>query len=162
MCYSFVQERQLNLLENMILFKPVVLQPGQGAGLGLYSERASIITIYLCVFFFLQKYRTFPLVVTKKIVELHGGFVSIASEGDGLGSAFTVRLPCLLPVEEELQAAVWQERDCVSPATLRLSFDQASPPVGSSLETSPEQIVDNNASPTGLSSAETLVDTKRK
>ena len=38
-CYSFVQERQLNLFENMILFKPGVLQPGQGAGLGLYSER---------------------------------------------------------------------------------------------------------------------------
>ena len=88
--------------------------------------------------------------------------MSIASEGDGLGSAFTVRLPCLLPVEEELQAAVWQERDGVSPATLRLSFDQASPPVASSLETFPEQIVDNKASPTGLSSAETLVDTKRK
>ena len=113
------------------------------------------ITRYLC--FLLQKYRTFPLVVTKKIVELHGGIVSIASEGDGLGSAFTVRLPCLLPVEEELQAAVWQD---VPPATLHLSFDQASPPVGSSLETFPLQIVDNTASPTGLSSAETLVDTK--
>ena len=86
--------------------------------------------------------------------------MSIASEGDGLGSAFTVRLPCLLPVEEELQAAVWQERDGESPATLCLSFNQASPPVGSSLETFPEQIVDNKASPTGLSSAETLVDTK--
>ena len=42
------------------------------------------------------------VVVTKKIVELHGGTVSVISAGEGEGSTFTVRLPCVLAPDSEL------------------------------------------------------------
>lgn len=38
------------------------------------------------------------LALTKQIVELHGGSIWAASEGEGRGSTFTVRLP--LPFQE--------------------------------------------------------------
>ena len=41
------------------------------------------------------------LLVTKQIVELHGGSVSVLSAGEeGQGSTFTVRLPCLVAIED--------------------------------------------------------------
>eukprot|EP01036_Dinobryon_divergens_P034016 gene34016-43948_t len=44
-------------------------------------------------------------VITKQIVEQHGGTVSVQSQGEGEGSVFTVRLPCIVGSddgEEEL------------------------------------------------------------
>ena len=35
-------------------------------------------------------------VVTKQIVEQHGGTVSVYSKGEGDGTTFTVRLPCIM------------------------------------------------------------------
>jgi two-component system CheB/CheR fusion protein len=40
------------------------------------------------------------LTLVKTIVELHGGSVSVASDGPGQGSEFTVRLPLIAPNEE--------------------------------------------------------------
>ena len=39
------------------------------------------------------------LPVTKRLVELHGGSIQVASGGEGRGSTFTVRLPLANPVE---------------------------------------------------------------
>jgi signal transduction histidine kinase len=35
------------------------------------------------------------MAITRKLVELHGGGISAASEGLGRGATFTVRLPAL-------------------------------------------------------------------
>jgi PAS domain S-box-containing protein len=49
------------------------------------------------------------LYLVRSLVELHGGNVAAASDGPGLGSTFTVRVPCLLanelPAPEPEQAA---------------------------------------------------------
>jgi signal transduction histidine kinase len=41
------------------------------------------------------------LTIAHRIVELHGGHITASSEGEGLGSTFTVRLPLLSPEEEQ-------------------------------------------------------------
>jgi PAS domain S-box-containing protein len=45
------------------------------------------------------------LTLVKTLVEMHGGSVAVASEGPGMGSAFTVRLPLYQEVEPEPRAA---------------------------------------------------------
>eukprot|EP00597_Dinobryon_sp_UTEXLB2267_P018052 CAMPEP_0201113092 /NCGR_PEP_ID=MMETSP0812-20130820/77637_1 /ASSEMBLY_ACC=CAM_ASM_000668 /TAXON_ID=98059 /ORGANISM="Dinobryon sp., Strain UTEXLB2267" /LENGTH=704 /DNA_ID=CAMNT_0047376563 /DNA_START=958 /DNA_END=3073 /DNA_ORIENTATION=+ len=61
------KENQARLFKGVVQFNPGKLQGGQGTGLGLF--------------------------ITKSIVDVHGGTISVHSEGEGLGSTFTVRLP---------------------------------------------------------------------
>jgi PAS domain S-box-containing protein len=46
------------------------------------------------------------LAIVRHLVELHGGTVSVTSDGDGCGATFTVRLPLRAVAAEELEAPV--------------------------------------------------------
>ena len=60
-------ENQTRLFKEVVQFHPEKLQGGGGSGLGT--------------------------MISKGIVELHGGSISVYSEGEGFGSTLTVRLP---------------------------------------------------------------------
>ena len=60
-------ENQLRLFNEIIQFSPEKLQAGGGSGLGLW--------------------------ITKGIVDLHDGNISVFSDGEGMGSSFTVEMP---------------------------------------------------------------------
>jgi CheY-like chemotaxis protein len=60
-------EDQKRLFTEIVQFRPEVLQGGGGSGLGL--------------------------LITKGIVDLHGGRISVHSEGEGKGTTFTVEIP---------------------------------------------------------------------
>ena len=60
-------ENQKRLFNDIVQFNPEILQAGGGSGLGLW--------------------------ITKGIVDLHGGKISVYSEGEGKGSKFTVEVP---------------------------------------------------------------------
>ncbi len=45
------------------------------------------------------------LAIVRHLVELHGGVASAESEGQGKGSTFTVRLPLMIPVEQQMSIA---------------------------------------------------------
>ena len=85
--------------------------------------------------------------------------MTVTSEGEGEGSTFTVRLPGMLPVEEELHAAantILRGED-LAPVTLRLSFGNGGQPpllppalVDSLLAESPQRVEDSGH-PTGPS-----------
>ena len=60
------QENQLRLFKEIVQFNPEVLQAGGGSGLGLW--------------------------ITSSIVKMHGGSISVHSEGIGRGSSFTVEI----------------------------------------------------------------------
>ena len=60
-------ENQKKLFKEIVQFNPEKLQAGGGSGLGLW--------------------------ITKGIVDMHGGRISVHSAGEGHGCTFTVRLP---------------------------------------------------------------------
>jgi len=67
-CPSFLyKDNQKKLFKNIIQFNPHILQNGGGSGLGLF--------------------------ISDKIMELHGGALSVHSEGEGMGSTFAITLP---------------------------------------------------------------------
>jgi two-component system, sensor histidine kinase len=61
------KENQSRLFKEIIQFSPEKLQAGGGSGLGLW--------------------------ITKGIVDLHDGNISVFSEGESMGSSFTVEMP---------------------------------------------------------------------
>lgn len=71
------KENQKRLFSEIIQFSPGTLQEGSDAGLGLY--------------------------ISKSIVELHGGQISVSSEGEGCGCTFMVVLPLYLLNEQTSQ-----------------------------------------------------------
>jgi signal transduction histidine kinase/CheY-like chemotaxis protein len=62
-------ENQKRLFNEIIQFNPEKLQAGGGSGLGLW--------------------------ITRAIVDLHDGRISVSSEGEGKGSCFTVEMPMM-------------------------------------------------------------------
>jgi CheY-like chemotaxis protein len=62
-------ENQKRLFKEIVQFSPEKLQSGGGSGLGLW--------------------------ITGGIMNLHGGNISVSSEGEGKGSSFTVEMPMI-------------------------------------------------------------------
>ena len=73
-------ENQQRLFKDIVQFNPEILQAGGGSGLGLW--------------------------ITKGIVDLHSGTISVHSDGEGFGCNFTVRIPMLrrTRLEPEVEA----------------------------------------------------------
>jgi signal transduction histidine kinase len=63
------KQNQLRLFKEIVQFSPEKLQSGGGSGLGLW--------------------------ITSGIMDLHGGRISVFSEGEGKGSSFTVEIPMI-------------------------------------------------------------------
>ena len=70
---GMIEKDYSRLFKEIVQFNPEVLQAGGGSGLGLW--------------------------ITKGIVDLHQGQISVYSEGLGCGSSFTVELPHPRPSE---------------------------------------------------------------
>ena len=71
-------ENQKRLFRDIVQFSPEKLQAGGGSGLGLW--------------------------ISSGIVDLHDGKISVHSEGEGMGSSFTVEIPMLrLPLSMHTQ-----------------------------------------------------------
>ena len=70
-------ENQKRLFKDIVQFSPEKLQAGGGSGLGLW--------------------------ISSGIVDLHDGKISVYSEGEGMGSSFTIEIPMLRSREGTLQ-----------------------------------------------------------
>ena len=88
-------ENQKKLFKEVIQFNPEKLQSGGGSGFGLY--------------------------ICKGIVDLHEGFLSVFSEGEGLGSTFTVQLPMEKASKDVRLETVVSSRLCRVASDLNLS-----------------------------------------
>ena len=68
------------------------MQEGEGAGWGLFSKYTTPY-LHIC-----NKQCVLLVIVCKSILDLHGSSLHLSSEGEGLGSTFTVLLPRLTSV----------------------------------------------------------------
>ena len=107
------QEDQAKLFKGIVQIKPGELQNGGGSGLGLMSKYIDIClseTIIYAILF----------AVAKGIVELHGGKISVFSEGEGHGCTFSLTLPVhLANSEEDLSTPFYRQRSRVFPMSER-------------------------------------------
>eukprot|EP00614_Pseudopedinella_elastica_P035180 CAMPEP_0172642642 /NCGR_PEP_ID=MMETSP1068-20121228/233114_1 /TAXON_ID=35684 /ORGANISM="Pseudopedinella elastica, Strain CCMP716" /LENGTH=461 /DNA_ID=CAMNT_0013456509 /DNA_START=1638 /DNA_END=3023 /DNA_ORIENTATION=- len=62
-------ENLARLFKDIVQFNPASLQNGGGSGIGLY--------------------------ISKKLMELHGGYIEVTSEGEGFGSTFSIGVPII-------------------------------------------------------------------
>ena len=91
-------ENQKRLFKDIVQFSPEKLQAGGGSGLGLW--------------------------ISGGIVDLHDGKISVHSEGEGLGSSFTVEIPMLrLPLSTYTQ----QQKDRTDDDDMALIIRRAYP-----------------------------------
>ncbi len=64
------------------------------------------------------------LSLVRRLVELHGGSVSVASGGGGAGSSFTIRLPRAEPAQEKVSAETAPAGDASRPAVLLIEDNE--------------------------------------
>jgi CheY-like chemotaxis protein len=97
MCSLCAQTDQEQLFKRVVQFNPIKNQQGGGSGLGLMGTciRYYLSTLWCILIIHLLNAYIFSYfdTVTKGIVELHGGKISVRSEGEGHGSTFIVSLP---------------------------------------------------------------------
>ena len=95
---------QRKLFKEIVQFNPEILQAGGGSGLGLW--------------------------ITKSLVDLHDGDISVFSEGEGKGCKFSVRLPMLrrptLCIEPLLSAKISPRAVVNGPSRSIRSFGRTS------------------------------------
>ena len=89
-------ENQKRLFKDIVQFNPEKLQAGGGSGLGLW--------------------------ITKGIVDLHGGKISVNSLGEGMGSSFTVEIPMIRPVHPSMFESQKNCNPVVETDSLRMSL----------------------------------------
>jgi CheY-like chemotaxis protein/two-component sensor histidine kinase len=94
-------ENQKRLFKDIVQFNPEILQAGGGSGLGLW--------------------------ITKGIVDLHNGKISVYSEGEGMGCKFSVELPMLRKAGFEVMPCLNpSRRPSTSSAERGISFSESS------------------------------------
>jgi len=127
-------ENQTKLFKEIIQFNPGKLQNGGGSGLGLF--------------------------ITKGIVDLHGGNISVWSEGEGHGCTFTLELPLEtvdeMGVEAEVEEAdpADEEADVSAPprpVTEEAARASAPTPPTVTMETPPPLAISNPPTLAGAS-----------
>ena len=83
-------------------FNPGLLQAGKGSGLGLFSKCSLCNPHTDCA----SRLRMLLISVTKGIVELHHGTISVYSEGEGYGCTFTLELPVYSNIEAIYRSSI--------------------------------------------------------
>jgi PAS domain S-box-containing protein len=95
------------------------------------------------------------LTLVKRIAELHGGHVAVASDGPGLGSTFTVELPRIAAPETFGQERNGRPKSEIKPCRILLieDNDDAREPLRALLEASGHEVYDATEGPGGVEKA---------